>query len=220
MSDAGHRTPELAERLRVIVVTDRLLARPHEVGDVVDAALRAGAPAVQLREKVLPPRDVLPLARRLRAATRAAHALFFVNDRLDLALAVGADGVHLGPGDMPVRAARRIAPSGFLIGCSADTPANARAAIAAGAAYIGCGPVFGTSTKKDAGPTIGLDGLCAVVAAVAAPVVGIGGITPRRVPRVLRAGAAGSAVVSAVMPASDPGRSVRRLLSAAVVDAR
>jgi len=210
---------ELAARLRLIVVTDRVTARPREVGDVVDAALSAGAPAVQLREKALPPRDVLPLARRLRAATQAAEALFFVNDRLDLALAVGADGVHLGPDDLPVEAARRIAPPGFLIGYSADKPATARGAVAAGADYIGCGTVFPTSTKKDAGSVIGRDGLAAVVRAVAAPVVAIGGITPARAPGVFRAGAAGCAVVSAVMSAPDPARAVHELLPARTGDA-
>jgi len=220
MSDSTRPRRDLAERLRVIVITDRILARPREVGDVVDAALSAGAPAVQLREKALPPRDVLPLARRLRAATRAAQALFLVNDRLDLALAIGADGVHLGPDDLPVDAARRIAPPGFLIGYSADTPSTARAAIAADADYIGCGTVFPTSTKKDAGSVIGPEGLAAVVAAVEAPVVAIGGITPARAPEVFRAGAAGCAVVSAVMAAPDPARAVRELLQARTGDAR
>lgn len=210
---------ELAARLRLIVVTDRVIARPREVGDVVDAALGAGAPAVQLREKALPPRDVLPLALRLCAATRASGALFFVNDRLDLALAVGADGVHLGPDDLPVDAARRIAPTGFLIGYSADTPATARAAIAAGADYVGCGTVFPTSTKKDAGSVIGLDGMAAVVRAVAAPVVAIGGITQARARGVFRAGAAGCAVVSAIMSVPDPARAVHKLLSARTGDA-
>lgn len=211
---------ELAARLRLIVITDRRIARPREVGDVVEAVLSAGAPAVQLRENALPPRDVLPLARRLRAATRSAGALFFLNDRLDLALAAAADGVHLGPDDLPVAAARRITPPGFLIGYSADKPATARAAIAAGADYIGCGAVFPTSTKRDAGSVIGLDGLAAVVRAVAAPVVGIGGITPARAPEVFRAAVAGCAVVRAVMAAPDPGRAVGAFLAAAGIEGK
>lgn len=206
---------DLAARLRLIVITDRELARPREVTEVVAAALRAGAPAVQLREKSLPPRDTLPLARRLREDTRAANALFFVNDRLDLALAVGADGVHFGPEDLPVSAARRIAPSGFLIGYSADDPVAARAAIADGANYIGCGAVFPTSTKNNAGRAVGLRGLARVVVAVDAPVVAIGGITPASAAAVFRGGAAGCAVVSAVMAARDPGVTVRSILRAA-----
>ena len=205
---------ELATRLRLIVITDRGIARPRKVADVVATALSAGAPAVQLREKALPPRDILPLARRLHTEARAAGALFFVNDLLDLALAVCADGVHLGPADLPVAAARRIAPPGFLIGYSADTPGAANAAIAAGADYIGCGTVFPTRTKLDARSATGLAGLAAVVRAVAAPVVGIGGITPATAPDVIQTGATGCAVVSAVMAAPDPARAVLELLRA------
>lgn len=205
----------LAARLRLIVITDRDLARPRKATEVVGEALRAGAPAVQLREKTLPPRDTLPLARRLRADTRTADALLFVNDRIDLALAVGADGVHLGPDDLPVAAARRIAPPGFLIGYSADEPAAARAAVAEGADYIGCGAVFPTSTKSDAGRVVGLGGLARMVAAVDVPVVAIGGITEACAPRVFRAGATGCAVVSAVMAANDPGLTVRTFIHAA-----
>lgn len=215
MTPAGPSREELAARLRLIVITDRALARPREVTEVVGEALRAGTPAVQLREKSLPPRDTLPLARRLRADTQGAGALFFVNDRLDLALAVGADGVHLGPHDLPVAAARRIAPPGFLIGYSADDPNAARAAIADGADYIGCGAVFPTSTKSDVGRSVGPGGLARVVAAAEAPVVAIGGITEACAPGVFRAGAAGCAVVGAVMAATDPGRAVRAFMHTA-----
>ncbi len=204
----------LARRLGLIVITDSKLAAPRDVADVVGAALRAGAPAIQLRDKVLPPRDLFPLARRIRADTTAAGALFFVNDRLDLALAVGADGVHLGPDDLPVAAARGIAPAGFLIGCSADDPAAARAAVGGGADYIGCGTVFPTRTKVDTGTAIGVRALNEVARCVDVPVVAIGGITVERAPQVFAAGAAGSAVVSAVMAAPDPGRAVRGFLRA------
>lgn len=215
MNAANPSGNELAARLRLIVVTDRDLARPREVIEVVRESLRAGAPAVQLREKSLPPRDTLPLARRLRADTEAAGALFFLNDRTDLALAVQADGVHLGPDDLPVAAARRIAPPGFLIGYSADNPDVARAAIQDGADYIGCGTIHSTSTKRDAGQAIGLEGLVSLVKAVEAPVVAIGGITAERAGGVFRAGAAGCAVVRAVMAATDPGLMVRGILRAA-----
>lgn len=203
---------ELARRLRLIVITDRALAAPGDIATVTAEALRAGAPAVQLREKHLPPRDVAPLARRLRAAAHAAGALFFVNDRLDLALAVDADGVHLGPDDLPVRAARRTAPPGFLIGYSTDDPDAAAKAVADGADYIGCGTVYGTRTKAEAGTAIGLSRLAAVVRAVEAPVVGIGGITTDRAATVLGTGAAGCAVVSAVMAAPDPALAVQSFL--------
>ncbi len=214
MSTGALEPGGLARRLRLVVITDSGMAAPRTVVDVVGEALRAGAPAVQLRDKMLPPRDLFPLARRLRDDTRTAGALFFVNDRLDLALAAGADGVHLGPDDLPVAAARRIAPPAFVIGHSADGPAAARAAVAAGADYIGCGTVYATRTKADAGAAIGVDRLGEVARCVDVPVVGIGGVTVRNAPRILAAGAAGCAVVSAVMGARDPGRAVRDLLRA------
>ena len=182
--------------------------------ETIGQILGAGAPALQLREKGLPLAAVLPLARRLRAAALAAGALFFVNDRMDLALASDADGVHLGPNDLPVTAARRIAPPPFLIGYSARTPEAARAAVADGADYIGCGPVFPTRTKTDAAPPIGLAGLAAVARAVDVPVLGIGGVGPPEAAGVASAGAAGCAVAGAAMHSSDPAEAVRRLLEA------
>ena len=218
MNAANPAGNALAVRLRLIVITDRYLARPRQVIEVVGDALRAGAPAVQLRDKVLPPRDTLPLAHRLREDTEAAGALFFMNDRLDLALAVRADGVHLGVDDLPVAAARRIAPPRFLIGYSAHEPGAARAAIAAGADYIGCGAIHSTSTKRDAGQAIGLERLNSVVNAIDAPVVAIGGITPERAGNIFQAGAAGCAVVRAVMADPDPGLPVRAFLRAAAAN--
>ncbi len=205
----------LAHRLRLVVITDRELAGPRGAAAVVGGALRAGAPAVQLREKHLPPLDVLPLARELRDLTRSAGALLFVNDRIDLALAVGADGVHLGPDDLPVDAARRIAPPGFLIGYSADEPAAAREAVARGADYIGCGTVYRTRTKAGAGAAIGVSRLAEVVRSVNVPVVGIGGITAERAREVFAAGAAGCAVVGEVMASPQPDRTVRSFLRTA-----
>jgi thiamine-phosphate diphosphorylase len=203
----------LDERLRLVVVTDTDLAAPRAVVDVVGEALRAGAPAIQLRNKGDSARDLFEVGRLLRERTLAAGALLFVNDRLDVALALRADGVHLGPDDIPVAAARRHAPAGFLIGYSADEPGAARRAIEEGADYLGCGTVYPTSTKQDAGETIGPTGLASVVRAVAAPVVGIGGITGDRAAEVAATGAAGIAVVGAVMRAPDVAETVRRLLA-------
>ncbi len=205
---------ELARRLGLIVITDRERAHPRTLIDVVGEALRAGAPAIQLRDKRHPPRHTFSLAQRLRADTRAAQALFFVNDRMDLALATQADGVHLGPTDLPVAAVRKIAPAGFLIGYSAREPEAAREAIAAGADYVGCGSVFSTQTKAGVGGAIGLNGLKAMVAAVDVPVVGIGGITANRALSVFRTGAVGCAMVSGIMEAANPGRTVKRVLEA------
>ena len=203
----------LGSRLRLIVITDRALAAPRTVEAVVEEVLHAGAPAIQLRDKEATALELLGLGRRLKAMTREAGALFFVNDRLDVALALEADGVHLGPDDIPVGAARAVVPDGFLIGYSTDDPAEARAAVAAGADYIGCGTVYPTATKADAGASIGLEGLRKVVEAVSVPVVGIGGIDAERAREVAPIGAAGVAVIGSVMGAGNPSNEVQRLLA-------
>jgi thiamine-phosphate diphosphorylase len=201
--------------LRLIVITDAHLAAPRTVADVVAAAVAAGAPAVQLRDKQATAHELCEQARTLLPIVHAAGARLMVNDRLDVALAAGADGVHLGPDDLPIAAARRIVPSGFLIGASTDDPALAVRAEADGADYIGCGAVFGTTTKPEAaGERIGTARLDAVAAAVRIPVVGIGGVTPANIAQVAATRAAGAAVVGAVMMAQDVGQVVRKLLEA------
>lgn len=205
----------LADRLRLIVITDPDCGAGREIVDVARAALRGGAPALQLRGKDQPAREQAALARALLAETRAAGALLFVNDRLDVALAAGADGVHLGQDDLPLEAARRIVSPGFLIGISTETAALARAAERGGADYVGVGPVYATGSKADAGEAVGCARIAEVAAAASIPVVGIGGIGADNAAEVVRAGAAGVAVISAVMQAADPERAVRDLLRAA-----
>ncbi len=199
--------------LRLIVITDSALAAPRAVEDVLRAALTAGAPAVQLRDKTADARSLFEQARALLRLTRAHGALLFINDRLDVALAAGADGVHLGPDDLPVAAARSAVPADFLVGFSTDDPELARRAAADGAVYIGCGAVFGTRTKDVGEERIGPEGLRRVVEAVSVPVIGIGGVTPENVGELARVGAAGAAVVGAVMKSSDVHDTVRRLLA-------
>ena len=199
--------------LRLIVITDKLMAAPRDVFDVVRQCLQAGAPAVQLRDKHASARELLGQAQVLRDITREYHALLFVNDRLDVALAARADGVHLGPDDVPVAAARAALPEEFLIGTSVDDPAAAKIAQRAGASYIGCGAVFGTQSKAEAAnEAIGVEQLQRVVDAVTIPVVGIGGITPQNVGSIAAAGAAGAAVISAVMRSENVAQTVRALL--------
>ena len=202
----------LRQRLRLIVLTDGGLAAPHGVEVVVKAALQAGAPSVQVRDKRATARELLTIALRMRELTARHGALLFVNDRVDVALAAGADGVHLGPDDLPVAAVRASVPDGFLIGFSADELAVAAAAVSDGADYIGCGAVYTTANKADAGLTIGVEGLGRVASGLRVPVVGIGGITVDRVAEVASSGAAGVAVIGAVMGADDPAEAVRRLL--------
>jgi thiamine-phosphate pyrophosphorylase len=211
-------TDDLARRLSLIVITDPDCGEGRTIVDVVRAALRGGAPSIQLRGKDQPAREQVELARALLALTRPAGALLWVNDRLDVALAAGADGVHLGQDDLPLAAARRIVPAGFRIGISAETAELARAAQADGADYVGTGPVHPTGSKADAGDAVGRERIAEVSRAVGIPVVGIGGISTDNAADVLRAGAAGVAVISAVMRAADPEAAVRALLRA-VTDA-
>jgi thiamine-phosphate pyrophosphorylase len=206
--------PPPAVDLRLIVITDGALAAPRTVIDVVRSALRAGAPAIQLRDKQATARELLEQATLLRALTRQHGARLFINDRLDVALAAQADGVHLGPRDIPLAAARSVAPLPFLIGVSTDDPEAAANAQRQGATYIGCGAVFGTSSKDVGGEVIGTAQLKRVVDAVRIPVVGIGGVDESNVDAVAASGAAGAAVIGAVMKAADVERAVRTLLNA------
>ena len=207
-----NRTAELAPRLRLIAITDDPSVGDRRCLAAVRATLRGGAPAIQLRAKMLGAAEMLELARRIREETIAAGALFFVNDRLDLALLAGADGVHLGEDDLPLPAARRLAPPPFLIGRSVDTSAEARAAARAGADYVGIGPIYRTNSKQDVGEPIGPAGAGEAAKAVSIPVVGIGGIGPGRAGAVVRAGAAGVATIRAIMAAADLEVATRTLL--------
>jgi len=207
----------LPHRLRLIVVTDPDCGEGRSVVEVVRASLRGGAPAIQLRAKHETAREATELARALLAETRAAGALLFVNDRVDVALAAGADGAHVGEDDLPVDAARRISPPGFLLGASAATPELALQAEADGADYVGTGPVHATLSKDDAGDAVGTERIAAVAAAVRIPVVGIGGIALSNAAGVVRAGGAGVAVISAVVRAADPEAATRELLRAVTV---
>lgn len=200
----GAWSPErLRAALRVYVITDQALARGRSQAALVAQALEGGATAVQLRWKSGPLRDAVELGRALRQLCRAAGALFIVNDRLDLALAVEADGVHLGVTDLPVAEARRLASDDLVIGFSPETLEQAQQAEAAGADYLGVGPIYATTTKPDAGAPVGVAQVQAIVQRVQIPVVGIGGITAANAAEVIRAGAAGVAVIAAVFGAED-----------------
>lgn len=202
--------------LRVYVITDRTFrGRSHE--DVARAALVGGATVLQLRDKQASGRELVGWARQLRALTRRARVTFLVNDRVDVALAADADGAHVGDEDLPVADARRLLGPGRVVGASAGTVEEALRAQQEGADYLGVGPVFPTATKADAGTAIGLEGLRRIASAVRIPVVGIGGITADNAAEVIRAGAAGVAVISAVAGADDMVQAARRLRE--VVDA-
>lgn len=196
----------------LMVITHPRPACGRPLERVVAECVDAGAPAIQLRDKTANSRALAATAARLRAITRSAGATLIVNDRLDVALATGADGVHLGPDDLPVAAARDIAPPDLIVGYSTDDPQEARRAAAAGADYLGVGAVFGTRSKPSlANEAIGPGRVRLVREAGRLPCLGIGGITPQNAPAVLATGA-GIAVLSAVMAASHPGAVVRDLL--------
>ena len=205
---------DLTSALRLIVITDHHLARPRKVVEIVEAALLGGAKAIQLRNKGDSANELLKTGKQLRDLTRAHEALLFVNDRVDIALSIEADGVHLGPRDPPLPEVRRIVPDEFIIGFSADDPDLAHSAVAEGANYIGCGTIYPTSTKPDAGDVIGMSGLRSVIDAVDVPVIAIGGITNHRIPEVLAVGATGVAVASAIMSAPDAMQATCSMLTA------
>jgi thiamine-phosphate pyrophosphorylase len=177
------------------------------------AAIAGGARVVQVRLKAAPAGAVLEAARRV-VALAAGRALVIVNDRADLALLSGADGVHLGDEDLPAAEARRLLGPGLLVGRTTRTLDEARAALAEGADHVGFGPIFATRSKPLAVPPRGLDGLAEVTRALAAPVVAIGGIGPDTIAGVARAGAACAAVIEAVCGAKDPAAAAALLAAA------
>lgn len=177
------------------------------------AAIAGGARVVQLRLKGAPAGAVLEAARAIVGAA-SGRALVIVNDRADLALLAGADGVHLGDEDLPPAEARRLVGPDLLVGRTTRTLEEARAALAAGADHVGFGPIFATSTKSLAVPPRGLEALAAVTRALPAPVVAIGGIGAGTIAGVARAGAACAAVIGAVFAAGDPAANAASLAAA------
>ncbi len=197
------------------------LGRLHVVSDaregrdalgVVAAAIAAGAPVVQVRAKDCSDRVLHDFARRVVELCTPIGVTCLVNDRVDVALAVGAAGTHLGAEDLPIAAVRRVAGPGHLIGGTARDPERAAALVAEGADYLGVGPVFRTVTKAGLPAALGPAAIGAVARAVGVPVIAIGGVTAHHVPELVAAGAHGVAVVSAISDASHPVEATRTLL--------
>lgn len=196
------------EAARLYVITpDR---DPQQVIALARAVLWGGADVLQLRHKTLPRGRLLDLARRLRDMAAEAGALFIVNDHVDIALIAGADGAHLGPDDLSIESARRVAHDGFLIGASASKPEAARLAVNAGADYIGGGAIFSTPLKPNK-DVIGPAGVAAVSAAVKVPVFAIGGIDESNVGQLTSAGVHRVCVIRAIADSTDPESAARRL---------
>ncbi|WP_298931871.1 thiamine phosphate synthase [uncultured Ramlibacter sp.] len=194
----------LRSLLRLYLVTDQALCRGRTLAEIVDAAVQGGVTCVQLREKQLATRDFLAQALMLKTLLAPRGIPLVINDRIDVALACGAEGVHLGQGDMPADEARRLLPPGVFIGWSVETAQDVERSAAMPVDYLGVSPVFATPTKTDTKTPWGLEGLRRVRAASGLPLVAIGGIHPGNAADVLRAGADGLAVVSALCAADDP----------------
>ena len=195
------------------LVTDRLIAR-RPLAEVVEECLDAGLRAVQLREKDLCVRDLLGLAASVREITRHHGARLLINDRADVALAVGADGVQRTHASLPGEALPRIGPPPFLIGASVHSEGEARQAVAEGADFVVFGPIYDTPSKRRYGQPQGLDALGQIAAGLVRPVIAIGGIRPERVRDVLGAGAAGVAVISSILGADRPADATKAFLDA------
>lgn len=185
------------------VITDEDLCPGRTHLQIAEAAIAGGARIVQVRDKSATDRDFFRTAVQMRKLTAEAGALFLINDRVDVAAAVRADGVNVGQTDLPVQAARAVLGPSAIIGVSAEDVNQARQAEIDGANYVGFGPVFATTTKIDAGPVSGLDALAKVCALVDIPVVAIGGIGAKNIGDVAVAGVACAAVISAVVCAED-----------------
>lgn len=201
--------------LSVYLVTDPLINGGRAVENVVADAVRGGATMVQLRDSVTPTRDLVMIARRLVMLLRPLAIPFIVNDRIDVAMISGADGVHVGQGDMHARDARALMGEDCILGLSVANAAELEASRDALDAvdYLGVGPVFSTATKPDAGEAIGLDGITWMRGASDLPLVAIGGIDKTNTAGIVRAGADGVAVVSAIMNAPDPAGASAEILT-------
>jgi len=186
------------------LVTDRGMARDRSTLEIVRAAVNGGATVVQLREKNCSTREFIEQALAVKDFLKARRVPLIVNDRLDVAQAVQADGVHLGQTDMPLELAKGILGDSMIIGISAESLKDAIAAEKGGADYLGVSPIYATPTKTDTAPPLGPAGLREIRKAVRLPLVGIGGLNRENAAEVIRSGADGVAVVSAIVAADDP----------------
>jgi thiamine-phosphate pyrophosphorylase len=196
---------------RLYVVTDRHQTAGRSLAEVIEAAARGGAGAIQLREKDLSARELYALGARIQAAITPYKVPLLINDRLDVALALDAAGVHLAGHSLPTAVARRVLGARKLLGVSTHSVEEARRAAAEGADFVVFGPVFETPSKVAYGPPQGLQHLAAVVSQVHIPVVAIGGINVTNLPQVLHTGAYGVAMIRAVLAAPDPCNAAQQL---------
>lgn len=197
--------------LSLYLVTDRSLSLERPLETVVEEAVRGGVTMVQLREKDASTLDFYNLAMRLKSILRPYNVPLIINDRLDIALACDAEGLHIGQSDMPYAVARRLLGKDRIIGLSVESIQDATDANNLDVDYIGISPVFGTQTKTDTAPALGLEGIREITRISGHPSVGIGGINLTNAQDIIQAGANGISVVSAIMSAPDPRQSARQL---------
>ncbi len=196
------------------VLTDTVLQSRFSHLELARMAIRGGADTIQFRQKTGATREMINIARQLKQLCIDAGVTFIVNDRLDVAVAADADGVHLGQDDFPIPLARKLLGESRIIGGSAATLEEAQKCLAEGADYIGFGPVYPTASKADAAPATGIKLLKQAVEAIPLPIIAIGGISVENTPEVIRAGARGIAVISAVCCQEDPEQATRALSQA------
>lgn len=196
------------------ILTDTVLQSRFSHAELTKLAIAGGADTIQFRQKIGATREMIEIARQLKQLCAEAGITFLVNDRVDVAIAADADGVHLGQDDFPIPLARELLGESRIIGGSAATLEEARKCLAEGVDYIGFGPVYPTTSKADAGPVSGIELLKQVVEAVPLPIISIGGINVDNTVEVIRAGAHGIAVISAVCCQENPEQAARALYKA------
>ena len=199
---------------RLLLVTDRHRTRARSLPSILQQAVEAGLPAVQLRERDLPTGELLRLAQEIRAITSPRAVPLIINDRVDLMLALNLDGVHLRANSLPVAAVRRVVGVDRLIGISTHSLADVREANRDGADYVVFGPIFDTPSKRQFGSPVGLEQLAEVCRLSAIPVFAIGGVTGVSVPDVLRAGSHGIAVIGSILDREDAAAATRAMTAA------
>ena len=193
------------------ILTDIVLQNRFSHMELAKLAIRGGADTIQFRQKSGSTREMIQVARDVKQVCAESGVTFMVNDRVDVAIASEADGVHLGQDDFPIPLARELVGKGRIIGGSAATLEEARRCLSEGADYVGFGPVYPTTSKDDAGPVSGISVLKGVVETIPLPIIAIGGVSAENTVEVMQAGAHGIAVISAVCCREDPEQATRAL---------
>jgi thiamine-phosphate pyrophosphorylase len=205
---------------RLHVLTDTVLQSRFSHLELARMAIRGGADTIQFRQKIGATREMIEIVRQLKQLCMDSSVTLVVNDRLDVAIAAEADGVHLGQDDFPVPLARKLLGESWVIGGSAASIAEAQKCLVEGVDYIGFGPVYPTTSKADADPVTGIKLLKQAVEAIHLPIIAIGGVNVENTPEVMRAGARGIAVISAVCCQEDPEQATRALSQALQAELR